>query len=66
MYISTEKAAEDLGVSPGEVRRLLNNGLLKGSRVPEGAKRGIWSVDPADLKDYKERRRPRGRPGKQE
>lgn len=63
-YVTTEQAAEEIGVSPGEIRRLLNNGLLEGRRVPEGAKRGIWCVDKTDLENYKGRRRSRGRPTK--
>jgi excisionase family DNA binding protein len=46
-----EQAAAELGVSPQEVQRALEQGRLRGTKTPAGR----WRVEPADLAAYRER-----------
>ncbi len=45
------QAAAELGVSPQEVQRALEQGRLHGTKTPAGR----WRVQPADLAAYSER-----------
>jgi len=46
-----EQAAAELGDSPQEVQRALEQGRLRGTKTPAGR----WRVEPADLAAYRER-----------
>jgi excisionase family DNA binding protein len=59
--ITTGRAAEILGVSPGRIRQLILAGLLRAEKVGRD-----HLLDPAEVKFYDESRRPAGRPRKED
>jgi excisionase family DNA binding protein len=58
--LTTEQAAEILGVNGSRVRQLLRSGTLKGSRFGR-----VWAVREEDLRAYMATRRKAGRPRKE-
>lgn len=54
--ISTTEAAERLNVTPSRVRKMIDSGRLKATKVGS-----VWLIDPKDLEAVKDRKvgRPR-------
>lgn len=56
--ISTEDAAEVLGISPSGVLKYIKRGKLK------GVKKGVWDIDPRSLRALAAKERKPGNPHK--
>jgi len=54
MLLTSIQAAEKLGISVGQVKTLIKNGLLKDhAKIKEGAKKHYFKVDSKELNEYK-------------
>lgn len=64
--IETAKAAEFLGISTTQIKRLLKTRVLEGVKIwRAGSIKPVWQIDTVSIEQYKKNRRPRGRPVKQ-
>jgi len=59
--VSTEQAAERLGITPIRVRQLIRAGRLPAVRLGK-----VYVIDRAELERFAEQDRPRGRPRKRD
>ncbi|OAI54028.1 hypothetical protein AYO44_03865 [Planctomycetaceae bacterium SCGC AG-212-F19] len=58
-YLSTQQAAEALGVNDSRIRQLVRAGLLKAEKVGRD-----WLIPPAEVQRLKANPLPKGRPPK--
>jgi excisionase family DNA binding protein len=64
-YLTTEEAAQALGITQARIRQLILDGTLSAIKLGH-EQYGTWLVPEAEIEKYKQTRRKRGRPSKNE
>lgn len=60
--LTTYEASNKYGFSVSYIRRLLDEGRIKGTLAPLSAKKSVWLLEEGSLKKFKKTKRQVGRP----